>query len=107
MVAVIAAGSLEYVRVQVAATASGAAVDPTSDTVSMAFLPSSAAPASGDWKSASWETDATVTPTVYRARCLVGPGGAVTLTPGTYTVWVKIVDSPETPIKRCGPLKVT
>lgn len=104
MLAEIAASSVEYVRVPVSATASGSAVDPTADTVQMAFLATAAAPASGDWKTASWETDATTTPDTYYARCLVG--SAVTLTAGTYTVWVKVTDSPETPVKRAGLLRV-
>jgi hypothetical protein len=106
VVAEISTASLEYVRVPISATASGSAVNPTSDTVSMAFLATTDAPASGDWKTASWETDTTPTPDVYYARCLVGSGGAVTLTAGTYYVWVKIVDTPETPIKRAGLIKV-
>lgn len=104
MLAEIAAASVEYVRVPISATSSGAAVDPTGDTVQMAFLATSTAPASGDWKTASWETDASTTPDTYYARCLVG--SAVTLTAGTYTVWVKVADSPETVMKRCGLLRV-
>lgn len=104
MLAEISASSIEYVRVPVSATASGSAVDPTADTVQMAFLATSAAPVSGDWKTASWETDATTTPDTYYARCLVG--SAITLTAGTYTVWVKVTDSPETPVKRAGLLRV-
>lgn len=101
----ISAASVEYVRVPVSATASGSAVDPTADTVQMAFLATAAAPVSGDWKTASWETDANTTPDTYYARCLVG--SAVTLTAGTtYTVWVKVTDSPETPVKRAGLLRV-
>lgn len=101
----ISAASVEYVRVPVSATASGSAVDPTADTVQMAFLATAAAPVSGDWKTASWETDATTTPDTYYARCLVG--SVVTLTAGTtYTVWVKVTDSPETPVKRAGLLRV-
>jgi hypothetical protein len=103
---VIPVGSLEYVRVPVYATSSGAQVNPTGDVVQMAFLPGSQAPESGDWKTASWDTDATTTPTTYRARCLVGPAGTVTLTRGTYTVWVKITDSPEVPVRAVGSLKV-
>lgn len=104
MLAEISAASVEYVRVPVSATASGAAVDPTADTVQMAFIATAAAPGVSDWKTASWETDATTTPDTYYARCLVG--SAVTLTAGTYTVWVKVTDSPETPVKRAGLLRV-
>lgn len=98
----ISALSLEYVYVPVAARAAGAAVNPTADTVAMAFMAGATRPTSGDWKTASWDTDATT----YRARCLVGTGGAVALNPGIYAVWVKVTDSPETPVRLAGPLKV-
>jgi len=106
MTAEISAVSLEYVLVPVAARASGADVDPTGDTVTMAFMLGDAAPVDGDMKTASWETDATTTPPTYFARCLVGPSGAVELKPGRYTVWVKITDSPEVLLRPAGPLKV-
>ncbi|MCC6629955.1 MAG: hypothetical protein IT340_21470 [Chloroflexi bacterium] len=102
----ISALSLEYVRVKVAATEDGAAVDLSASTVVMAFVAEGAAPVSGDWKSGSWETDPTTTPDTYYARCLVGPGGAVTLTAGVYDVWVEVTDSPETPVLRAGNVEV-
>lgn len=106
-VAEISAASLEYVRVPVAAQSSGIAVNPTADVVQLAFMSGRTNPATGDWKAASWDTDVTTVPPTYRARCLVGPGGAVTLSPGTYLVWVKVTDSPEMPVKPAGPLKVS
>jgi hypothetical protein len=102
----ISTASLEYVRVPVAAKVDGAAHDPTEDTVTMAFLATTAAPASGDWKTASWETDTGPDPDTYYARCLVGTGGAVVLTAGVWHVWVKVADSPETPVKRAGLIRV-
>lgn len=105
-IAEISTASLEYVRVPVSATASGAAVNPTSGTVQMAFIDGTSAPASGDWKTASWETDSGTEPDTYYARCLVGTGGAVTLTAATYSVWVKVTDSPEVPVRRAGLLRV-
>ena len=82
-------------------------MNPTADTVTMAFTAAGVDPVLGDYKTASWETDATTTPSTYYARCLVGPGGTVTLAAGTYEVWVKITDSPEVPVKRSGTLVVT
>lgn len=96
----ISTASLEYVLVPVSTKASGVVGNPTGDTVQMAFLTTEAAPGVSDWKTASWETDATPDPDVYSARCLVGTGGATTLAAGTYNVWVKISDSPETPVLR-------
>lgn len=106
-----AAGSLEHVLVPVRGKRSGTAIDPTADTVKMAFLdvgPETGSPESGDWKTASWETNTTVTPNTYEARCLVGPGGGViTLTEGTWHVWVQVTDSPETPGRYSGRIRVT
>jgi hypothetical protein len=96
--------SLQYVRVPVTASVLGAAYNPTSDTVQMAFLADGAVPQSGDWKVASWETD--VVTGQYRAKCLVGPSGTVTLTAGTYRIFVKISDSPEIPVLEADLLSV-
>lgn len=92
--------SREYVRVSVAATEAGTTVDPTADVVSMAFVVANAAPLSGDFQSATWETDTSRGTPTYYARCLVGPGGVVTLTIGLYDVWVKFTDNPEVPVRR-------
>ena len=104
---VVSSLSKEYVRVRVVAEASGVAVNPTADVVEMAFISGDTEPTSPDWKSASWETDATTDPDTYYARCLVGPGGTVTLADGLYQVWVRVTDSPEIPVKKSGQLQVT
>lgn len=98
--------SLEYVRVPMASERSGAPYDPTADTVQMAFLASAGPPAGGDWKTASWDTDSSTYPPTYYAQCLVGPAGTVTLAAGVWSVWVKVTDSPEVPVKRAGQIKV-
>jgi hypothetical protein len=103
---VISSASLEYVYSRVSAKASGAAVNPTGDTVAMAFKQGDAEPTAPDFKTASWETDSTTTPPTYYARCLVGPGGAATLADGTWTAWIKVTDSPEIPVRRIGKLTV-
>lgn len=73
--------------------------DPTTDIVQMAFIPHApypVAPDSGDWNTASWETD--LGP-VYWATCLVGPAnGGVPLAAGTYQTWVKVTDNPAVPV---------
>jgi hypothetical protein len=86
---------LQYVPAEVTLRDSGLAVNVSTDTVQMAFPATEVAPAGGDWKTATWETDATATPSRYLSRCLVGPGGTVTLAAGLYDVWVKITHSPE------------
>ena len=91
------------------ARASGADVDPTSDTVQMAFLTGSGDPVSGDWETASWESDATFNPIRYYARCIVGgtgSGATAELARGTYHVWLKVVETTETIVERVGLLIV-
>lgn len=102
----IAAGSLVYVRRATRNKVNGVSVDITADVVKMAFMVGSATPQAGDLKAASWETDNTTVPPTYLARCLVGTGGTVVLTPGLYEVWVQVTDSPEQPLLPAGPLKV-
>jgi hypothetical protein len=104
------AASLEPVLVPVDARRDGATVDPTENTVQMAFLdepPETASPESGDWKTASWETNPTTDPDRYEAKCLVGTGGAVVLAAGTWYVWVKVTDSPDIPVKYSGVIRIT
>ena len=104
---VLSSLDLEYVRVRVYAETNGVAVDPTADTVEMAFIAGDANPTSPDWKAASWETDSTTVPATYYARCLVGTGGTVALAAGLYQVWTRITDSPEVPVKKSGQLQIT
>jgi hypothetical protein len=97
--------SLQYVKAPVQAVVAGATYDPTSKIVAMAFVVEDAEPLSGDWVSSSWEQSGI--PTIYLARCLVGPGGDITLAPGSYQVYVKIFDNPETPVLTSDTLIVT
>jgi hypothetical protein len=80
-------------------------LNPTADTVQMAFLlsPPPVQPGVSDWHAATWQ--ATSAP--YVALCLVGPAGTTSLTQGQWNVWVKITASPEIPVKWCGILQVT
>jgi hypothetical protein len=94
--------SLEYVSVPVSATTlSGAAYNPTGDTVQMAFMPQATqVPQSSDWQAAVWSTVAANVLFPYSASCLVGPGGTITLGIGTYVMYVKIGDYPEVPVEQ-------
>ncbi len=99
--------STEFVRVAIGAVEDGLTIDPTLDTLQMAFPATGVTPVAGDWKSATWETDSSTTPSTYYARALVGPTGVVTLTEGTlYDVYVRIVDSPEVVIRNTGALAI-
>lgn len=97
--------SSEYVRVSVAASVNGAEIDPTGDAVQMAFMAQGTTPGAGDWKTASWETDPTQTPVIHYARTVVGPSGVIQLAPGVYDTYLKVVDNPEVPVKRAGPIR--
>lgn len=78
--------------------------NPTGDLVQLAFMPGAVKPGNTDWTTGSWATDPGPE---YLAQCLVGPAGAVTLPIGAWTIWVRIVDSPEIPVlPDCGILIV-
>jgi hypothetical protein len=104
----MSSASLEYVQAPVIATVGGSPFNPTGDPVQFAFLTGTAAPTGPDWKAGSWDgTQPRPTGNAYLAQCLVGPGGTVTLAPGTYTMWIKITDSPEVPVIPVGLLTIT
>ena len=97
----ISVQSTEYVNVPVSARVAGSAVNPTADVVAMALPYRGVAPVSGDWKTASWETDSTTTPATHYARLLVGPGGTAYQV-GSFDVYVKVTDNPEIPVLLAG-----
>lgn len=101
----IRATSQATVRAKVSGTESGAAADPTGGDVAMAFAPTDVAPAADadTWITASWDTDATTTPTTYRAQCVVAPGD---LPVGTHNLFVKFEDGPGEEILGSGVVKV-
>jgi len=98
----ISTESKEYVKVPVTAKKSGIAFDPTGDVVKMAFSASEHLGVSPTWLTASWESGAGR----YWARCVVGPGGVVQLTAGTWWVFVQITDNPEVPVVGAGAIEV-
>jgi hypothetical protein len=96
----IAASSTEYVHVNVQAAIGGAAITLAAPP-KLAILPVGSAtnPAAEDWITGEWSES--------WARILVGPnGGAVTLSPGRYTVWVSFAAGTETPVYRAGKITV-
>lgn len=96
--------STEPVVATVRSYSGGQPTDPTSGTVQMAFLASMLAePATGDWKTASWDTNEIGG---YVAQCEIGPAGAVTLTAGTWWVWAKIVLAGSTVVRQLGSIVV-
>ncbi len=95
--------STSYVQVPVQAYVDGEPLNPTSDTVEMAFVTVGSDPGSGDWKTASWDTAPGGT---YLVQCLVGPAGDAVLARGIYGAWTRITDSPEVPINQVGVLQI-
>jgi hypothetical protein len=94
--------STEYVQVPVSIIASGEPIDPTGDTVQFAFM-KSGKPTDPDWVNGTWDS----APGGYLAQCLVGPAGDATLALGTYQIWLKVVDTPEVPVRQVGLLAIT
>lgn len=100
--------STEYVLVPISVTKLGVSYNPTGDEVQMAFMPNATQqPGVSDWQTASWDTDTSNIIYPYNAKCLVGPSGVITLTVGTYVIYVKIFDNPETPVLVVGQLVVS
>lgn len=100
----ISALSTQWVQVPVTELDSGIPIDPTGNAVSLAFLLGRANPQISDWLSGQWQP-ADVNGQ-YLAEVLVGPTGALALTPGNYTVWIKVDAAPETVIIQTGALNV-
>lgn len=97
---VIPATSTEYVHVPVTVPAG---VDVTSSPPRLAVLPTTnrSNPQVGDWRTGDWADGA-------EARLLIGPdGGALTLTPGDYRVYVSF-DPPgaENIVRMAGYLSI-
>jgi hypothetical protein len=99
--------SLKYYVVPVAASKAGVPYNPTSDTVQFAFMPTPVqVPQDGDLVTGSWDTNPSSFLYPYNAKCLVGPGGAITLGIGTYIVYQKTTDNPQIPFDIVGQLQI-
>lgn len=106
--------SKEYVRIPIATLDdTGALTDPTGNTVTVAFTTGEDTEPSS-FTAATWETSeevqvevgGTLVNTPYKARILVGPG-ALVLTDGEYTAWVKIAAGTEIPVIAAGRVIVS
>lgn len=99
--------STEYLLVPVSAVKNGSPYNPTGDTVQFAFMPApTQVPQNTDWVAGAWDTDSGNLIYPYSAKCLIGPSGIISLGLGTYTIYVKITDNPETPVLIGGQLTV-
>ncbi|MFD9564357.1 hypothetical protein [Streptomyces sp. NPDC059994] len=93
----IPSSSTEYLHIPVTAPAG---TDLTAAPVKIAVVAHADNPSGAEWKTAEWVDGA--------ARLLIGPdGGALTLTRGSYRVWIAI-DSPgpENVIRQSGMLSI-
>lgn len=100
--------STEYVIIPVSATKQGVSYNPTGDVVQFAFMPTAVQqPGNTDWQTGSWDTDSTNILYPYAAKCLVGPTGVINLGTGSYVIYVKIQDNPETPVLVAGQLVIS
>lgn len=91
--------SFEYVKVGPVTTGTD---DPTGDDVEMAFLDPADTPEEADWEDAEWATvggNNSIQRLVYGGNVVNPPGGATVLDAGTFVVWVRIHDNPETPAR--------
>ncbi|MFJ6215015.1 hypothetical protein ACIQGZ_17015 [Streptomyces sp. NPDC092296] len=102
----IPVSSREYVLVTVTAMVDGAPYDPTADLVEFAFAPVGAVDPDV-WRPASWDAGPVPGTSTFTARCLVGPGAPTELPRGRYTVWLRVTDSPEVPVRNAGLLAIT
>jgi hypothetical protein len=74
--------------------------------VQMAFV-ASGKPGNSDWTGCTWETVNVAGELVQIADCQIGPNGGLVLAPGSYGAWVKVVDSPDIPVRQVGILQIT
>lgn len=103
----IDSASLERIRIPVWYRVNQIVSDPTGGTVSVAFRQDAEKPAAGEYKVASWETSVEGNQSVYAALCLIGPsGGTITLTPGSWRVYVRVLLGGEDVRKFAGVLRV-
>ncbi|MFG1683512.1 hypothetical protein ACGFNP_25310 [Nonomuraea sp. NPDC049269] len=90
-VATVPASSTEYLHIPVADGSASIAGE-------IAVIDSCAEPVESDWKAAAWDAGS--------YKLLIGPGGVLTLTQGTYTAWIRLEAPPESVVRRSGAVRV-
>ena len=100
--------SLKYYIVPVSATLAGVPVNPTADLLQFAFMPTpTQVPQPSDLVGGVWETNPYSVLFPYNAKCLVGPGGTITLGIGTWIVYQNTTDNPQIPFDIVGQLQIS
>ena len=100
--------STRYVQIPVTATTTtGTPLNPTGDPVYFALIPDGAGqPGPGDWQGGTWAATTSSNGT-YWAQILIGPAnGGLSLGPGTYAIWYRVVDDPEEPEEPADILRI-
>lgn len=87
----VPASSTEYLHIPVADGSAGIPGE-------IAVIASCGEPVESDWKTAVWDDGS--------YKLLIGPEGVLTLTQGTYTVWIRLDAPPESVVRRSGPVRV-
>ena len=100
--------STQYYLVPVSVTNLGLPYNPTGDSVQFAFMPTpTQVPQPSDLVGGVWETNPYSVLFPYNAKCLVGPGGTITLGIGTWIVYQKTTDNPQIPFDIVGQLQIS
>lgn len=103
VIMVVPSVSTEYVVAEVEGFERGRPVNPTNMGVWFAYTQDEDTPGLNDWHQGDWD----VAHRTYFARGLFGPESEVTLAPGDWVVWLRLVANPERPARRLGLLRVT
>jgi hypothetical protein len=96
-VAQISSLSVEYLKVPITSPLPAAELDDL--PVELAVVDDGKTPVTGDWKTGLWIGT--------KAAVLIGPAATITLTPGTYDVYVRITATPEKPVLPSGSIHIT
>ena len=98
----------EYVLIPLSASKEGVAYNPTGDAVYFAFMPApTQVPGDYDWVSGAWDSVPANILYPWSAKCLIGPSGVLNPGIGTYVIYIKIADNPETPVLIGGQLQIS
>lgn len=105
----LGASPSQDVLIRVAALESGLAVNPTADTVEVAFTNNGATPGgsgSAAWRTAAWETDNTGPAPAYDVVVRIGSSATGALRAGIYQTTIRVTHTPTIPWIDAGRIKI-
>lgn len=105
---VISVTAKKYILIPVKAKDDNGIINPTPYTVALAFLAQETQPNGlTTWYTASWVTVVrSGFPTIYKAKLLIGPGGAIALTVGSWDVWIRVSHPVEVPVEKSDTILI-